>query len=147
LANRTADTTDILQEYFVPYDGLDNFIARMRIIILQNGGNLLNVTLRDVRRDPDTLLRYADRDMIALVLLFHQRMTDADESRMRMLTQQLIDAALANSGRYYLPYRLEATTRQFEQAYPQAGKFFELKRHYDPSEMFQNEMYVRYGSP
>ncbi len=145
LANRTADSTDILQEYFVPRAALDDFVSRMRIIIPQNKGNLLNVTLRDVRQDPDTFMRYADRDMIALVLLFNQSMTDAAESQMRLLTQQLIDAALASRGRYYLPYRLEATAQQFEQAYPQAKQFFDLKRHYDPDELFQNEMYVKYG--
>jgi len=146
IANRTADTTDTLQEYFVPYDGFGNFIAQMRSVIPRNGANLLNVTLRDVRQDPDTFLHYADRDMIALVLLFHQKLTDTDESRMGALTQQLIDAVLSCGGRYYLPYRLEATARQFEQAYPQARNFFDLKRHYDPDELFQNEMYVRYGS-
>jgi FAD/FMN-containing dehydrogenase len=145
LANRTADSTDILQEYFVPRAALDDFVSRMRIIIPQNKGNLLNVTLRDVRQDPDTFLRYADRDMIALVLLFNQSMTDAAESQMRLLTQQLIDAALASGGRYYLPYRLEATASQFVQAYPQAKQFFDRKRHYDPNELFQNEMYVKYG--
>jgi hypothetical protein len=50
-------------------------------------------------------------------------------------------------GRYYLPYRLHATQRQFEQAYPQAAKFFEHKRQYDPDELFQNQFYVRYGQP
>jgi FAD/FMN-containing dehydrogenase len=145
LANRTADSTDILQEYFVPRAAFDDFVAKMRIIVPQNKGDLLNVTLRDVLEDPDTLLRYADRDMIALVLLFNQRLTDTAESQMRMLSQQLIDAALACGGRYYLPYRLEATDQQFRQAYPQAKQFFDFKRHYDPNELFQNELYLKYG--
>ena len=145
LANRTADSTDILQEYFVPRGGLDDFLAQMRSIIPRDGGNLLNVTVREVRTDPDSFLRYADRDMIALVLLFNQPMTAAAESRMQLLTQQLIDARWAMAGRYYLPYRLEATVQEFGQAYPQSGKFFDLKRHYDTEELFQNEFYVQYG--
>jgi FAD/FMN-containing dehydrogenase len=146
LENRTADSTDILQEYFVPREKFENFVASMRRIIPAGGGNLLNVTLRDVRTDNDTLLRYADRDMIALVLLFNQKITSADEARMRLLTQQLIDAALALGGRYYLPYRLEATPRQFYQAYPQANRFFTLKQQYDPSGIFQNEFYLQYDT-
>jgi FAD/FMN-containing dehydrogenase len=146
LENRSADSRDILQEYFVPRAGLDDFVGRMRVIVPRDKGNLLNVTLRDVREDPDTVLRYADRDMVTLVLLFNQRMTDEGEAQMRVLTRELIDAALADGGRYYLPYRLEATTRQFEEAYPQAKKFFQLKRRYDPGELFQNEFYVKYGS-
>ena len=146
LANRTADSTDILHEYFVPRENLNDFLARMRTIIPRSGGDLLNVTVREVRRDNDTVLRYADHDMIALVLLFNQPMTDVAQQHARLMTQQLIDAALARGGRYYLPYRLEATRQQFERAYPRAKEFFDLKRHYDPDELFQNELYVKYGA-
>jgi FAD/FMN-containing dehydrogenase len=52
---------------------------------------------------------------------------------------------LRHDGRYYLPYRLHATPKQFNEAYPQAEKFFELKRKYDPEELFQNEFYLKYG--
>jgi FAD/FMN-containing dehydrogenase len=145
LANRTADSTDILQEYFIPRAGFNDFVAQMRVIIPERKGNLLNVTLREVCQDPDTQLRYADRDMIALVLLLNQRRTDTAESQMRALTQQLVDAALADGGRYYLPYRLEATSMQFEEAYPQSKQFFNFKRQYDPGELFQNELYLQYG--
>jgi FAD/FMN-containing dehydrogenase len=78
-------------------------------------------------------------------MLFNQVLTAEGETQMVPLTQDLIDAALASSGRYYLPYRLHATQRQFELAYPQAQRFFDLKRHYDPDELFQNEFYLKYG--
>ena len=64
---------------------------------------------------------------------------------MQAITQDLIDAAIENDGRYYLPYRMHATHDQFHQAYPQADKFFALKRKYDPGELFQNLFYVKYG--
>jgi len=83
--------------------------------------------------------------MVAFVMLFNQVLTAEGETQMVPLTQDLIDAALASSGRYYLPYRLHATQRQFELAYPQAQRFFDLKRHYDPDELFQNEFYLKYG--
>jgi len=44
-----------------------------------------------------------------------------------------------------LPYRLHATPEQFARAYPQSKQFFELKRKYDPEELFQNQFYVKYG--
>jgi FAD/FMN-containing dehydrogenase len=44
-----------------------------------------------------------------------------------------------------LPYRLHATREQFAQAYPQAREFFELKRKYDPDELFDNAFYNTYG--
>ena len=64
---------------------------------------------------------------------------------MQTTTRQLIDAALAVGGRYYLPYRLHATAQQFHQAYPQAMKFFELKLKYDPDELFQSSFYCKYS--
>jgi len=64
---------------------------------------------------------------------------------MEALTRELIDAALACGGRYYLPYRLHATPAQFRAAYPQAERFFQLKRQHDPHELFQNRFYATYG--
>jgi len=145
LANRKADSTDILQEYFVPRGKLNEFVDRMRGIIPRNKGNLTNVTLRHVMPDNDSFMRYADGDMMAVVVLFNQKMTAEDAGRMRLMTQQLIDAAVVCGGRYYLPYRLEASEEEFQRAYPQAKRFFDLKRQYDPGELFENQFYLRYG--
>ena len=76
---------------------------------------------------------------------FNRPKTESGESRMQTTTRHLIDAALAVDGRYYLPYRLHATARQFHQAYPQAMKFFELKLKYDPDELFQSSFYCKYS--
>ena len=64
---------------------------------------------------------------------------------MEAMTRELIDAALRLGGRYYLPYRLHATREQLEAAYPQASRFFELKRRYDPRETFQSSFYLKYA--
>jgi hypothetical protein len=100
-----------------------------------------------VHEDTDTFLRYADRELFALVMLFNQARTPNADSRMEAMTRELIDAALEADGRYYLPYRLHATNDQFAKAYPQAAEFFERKRHYDPEEIFQNQFYLKYGRP
>lgn len=68
------------------------------------------------------------------------------ERGMKALTRDLIDAALAHEGRYYLPYRLHATPEQFHLAYPQARMFIDHKRKYDPGELFQNQFYLKYGA-
>lgn len=145
--NRSNTSTDILHEYFIPRRSIAGFLDDMRRIIPAHNSDLLNVTVRSVNTDTDTFLRYADQHMFALVMLFHQARTDAGEEKMRALTRDLIDAALARGGRYYLPYRLHATVEQFHRAYPQAKRFFELKRKYDPQELFQNRFYLKYGRP
>ncbi len=145
LANRSEASTDILHEYFVPREKFNDFVSRLRTIIPNHHADLLNLTVRDVHRDPDTILRYADQDMASLVMLFNQPRTTEGDAQMQALTNELIDAALALQGRYYLPYRLHATQEQFEAAYPQARRFFESKRKYDPDELLQNQLYVKYG--
>lgn len=145
--NRTAGTTDILHEYFVPRDQVISFVADMQEILPRHEADLLNVTVRVVDEDKDTFLRYADRPMIAFVMLFVQDKTPAGEAAMQALARDLTDAALLSDGRYYLPYRLHATPAQFQWAYPQAREFFALKRRHDPAELFQNQFYLRYGKP
>jgi FAD/FMN-containing dehydrogenase len=145
LENRSAGTTDILHEYFVPRDKAGAFVDAMREIIAGHEGNLLNVTIRGVNEDTVTFLRYADQSMIAFVLLFLQERTADGERKMAEMTRELIDASFANEGTYYLPYRLHATVAQFHRGYPQGRAFFERKREYDPDELFQNEFYLKYG--
>ena len=120
----------------------------MRRAIQLHQPDLLNVTIRTVETDSDSMLRYADQPMYCFVLLFSQQRSSEGERKMRSLTNELVDAALQQGGRYYLPYRLHATADQFRRAYPQASRFAELKRKYDPDERFQNKFWVQYwGRP
>jgi FAD/FMN-containing dehydrogenase len=146
-ANRDGSRTDILHEYFLPGERLADFLAACREIIPRHGGELLNVTLRDVRADPDTLLRYADRDLVAVVMFFDQRRDAEAERRMAAMTRELIDASLDLEGRYYLPYRPHATAAQFLRAYPMAHELLRLKHEVDPDTLFRNAFYERYLQP
>jgi hypothetical protein len=119
-ANRSAESTDILHEYFVPPESFDALVVQLRLIITKHKGDLLNVTVRDVLRDDDTVLRYADRDMFALVLLFNQPRTAEGDASMEAMTRDLIDAVVRLGGRFYLPYRLHATSKQLRNAYPRS---------------------------
>lgn len=145
--NRTADTTDVLHEYFVPHAAAPRFLGQVRRIVARHRADLLNVTVRSVNEDTDTFLRYADQRMLGFVMLFNQAVSEAGERRMASMTRDLIDAALAVDGRHYLTYRLHASDEQLRRAYPQAEEFFAKKRAYDPDGLFQNGFYLRYGSP
>jgi FAD/FMN-containing dehydrogenase len=144
---QNADRTDILQEYFVPALNLEQFLVCARRIIPKHEVDLLNVTVRDVCADNDTFLRYADRDMFALVMLFNQPRTEAGDKILHGFSSEMIDAVLECGGRYYLPYRLHASREQFHRAYPQAAEFFAKKRLYDPHGLFRNQFYLTYGMP
>lgn len=144
-ANTDPAATEVLHEYFIPAARLEEFIAKARPVLLRHRPDLLNVTVRNVKADPDTLLRYAPEDVFGLVFLFHQRRDAAADAAMQALTRDLIDVALACGGRYYLPYRPHATAEQFRRTYPEAAEFFARKRHYDPDGIFSNNFYLNYG--
>jgi FAD/FMN-containing dehydrogenase len=143
-ANRSQDTTDILHEYFVPQARLSEFVGHAKEIIRRAEGNLLNVTVRDVRRDTQTTLAYAHGDVFGLVMSFVQERTDNGEERMRGMTRELVDASIATGGSFYLPYRLHATTDQLRRAYPAWNNAMQAKDQYDPKHVFRNGLYDAY---
>ncbi len=144
-ANGDLSATELLFEAFVPHAELDAYRRAIRPILERGPCDLLNVTVRDVREDQTSFLRYATQDVFSLVMLFHLERTAEADAELAALTRKLIDAALDRGGSYYLPYRLHATRAQFERAYPMAQEFFAAKLRFDPSGRFQNRFYRTYG--
>lgn len=144
LANREPGRTDILHEYFVPPARLEAFLAACRVAISPSDPELLNVTLRYVAADPESVLAYAPAPRIAAVMSFSQVMNPEGEKSMRRMTERLIDAALAQGGGFYLPYRLHARPDQLARAYPKLAEAVRGKRIYDPKLLFRNAMWDQY---
>lgn len=136
--------TDILHEYFIPKDSVIPFINKLKSIIPTYKVDLLNITIRNVKKDDDTFLRYANEEVFGFVMLFNQATDQHAETEMKSLTQELINVAISLKGTYYLPYRLHATKEQLYKAYPQASEFFLLKKKYDSTEVFKNKFYETY---
>ena len=135
-------STYLLQEYFIPMHAFDGFAARMRTILTTSGAHVVNVSIRHAKADTTSLMRWADRDMFCFVLYHKQR--SWQDARAIEWTRALIDAALDHGGRYYLPYRLHATRKQFDRAYPQANRFAAIKQQVDPANRFRNLLWDRY---
>jgi FAD/FMN-containing dehydrogenase len=144
LKNRLRDT-DILQEYFVPYDRMPEFVDSLRNVVQKNKANLLNVTIRTVHKDDVTALPYAKEDMFAFVLYFNVGFDNRDNETLRKTTSDLIDSTQQVGGTYYLPYQLLYSKQQLLKSYPEVDDFFVAKRKYDPPELFSNKFYERYG--
>ena len=142
--NRDTSYTDILHEYFIPKAAVADFIDSLQRILPKYKVDLLNITVRNVKKDEDAFLRYANEEVFGFVMLFNQAKTAEAEDAMKAATQRMIDAAISLKGVYYLPYRLHATKEQLYTAYPQAKDFFALKKKYDPQEIFQNKFYQSY---
>lgn len=144
LAERNPDRTDILHEYFVPPGRLSRFLQACREVVPGSGQDLLNVTLRYVGPDDQSVMAYAPGGRIAAVMSFSQAMTPAGEAGMRRMTEQLVERVLDLGGSFYLPYRLHARADQAARAYPGLSRFRAGKHRYDPSGLFRNALLDRY---
>jgi FAD/FMN-containing dehydrogenase len=137
-------STYLLQEYFVPVKGFLPFARKMAGILKDRQVNALNVSVRHSPPDTVSLMRWAREEVFAFVLYYKQRSNGAASTEARAWTRELIDAALENGGRYYLPYRLDATREQFSRAYPEAAEFAALKGRVDPGNRFRNLLWDAY---
>ena len=77
--NRDSAYTDILHEYFIPKDRVGNFIDSLKSIIPAYKIDLLNITVRNVKKDEDAFLRYANEEVFGFVMLFNQAKTNEAE--------------------------------------------------------------------
>ncbi|EEA92143.1 FAD-binding protein [Pseudovibrio sp. JE062] len=144
LDDKDPTRTDILHEYFVESARFAEFIQACQDIIPSSYQELLNITLRYVRKDAQSVLPFAPTDRIAAVMLFSQEKSKRGEADMARMTRNLIERTLAIGGTYYLPYRLHATQDQFERSYPNHQRFVELKQKYDPQMRFTNQLWDTY---
>lgn len=151
--NRDPKRAEILHEYFIPVKKMSAFVRAIRGVLRAHDVDLMNITVRNVLPDDVSFLNYtrdtdtgASTEVFGLVMLFHLLPDEASDAVMRAFTREMIDAALACGGTFYLPYRLHATPAQLSRAYPQAAQFFQLKRQHDPKEIFTNKFYETYGT-
>ena len=139
-----ARTTYALQEYFVPAARFAGFVPRMAEILRDGRANVLNVAIRHTRADEETLLSWARQEVYSFVLYYAQGTSGRARAAVGEWTRELVAAAVAEGGSFYLPYQIHATRAQFLAAYPRAGEFFAAKRQLDPDYKFRNRLWEAY---
>ena len=144
LENITTYDTDILHEYFIPRDKIEECITKMGRLLKDKKAIVLNASIRVVHKE-SIFLNYAPQDMFALVLYLNQRVNPQELKNMKKLTKQLIDLVLQFNCTFFLPYQLYFTKKQLREAYPNIDKFFAMKRKYDPELIFMNNFYAKYA--
>src|ERR1700733_3209039 len=140
----SSSDSDILQEYFVPPDKFVPFIDELRAVIERRHVNLLNATVRYIAPNGDSFLNYARRDYFAVVLYINVKSSLGGQSAAREMTPELIDLAVDDGGTFYLPYVLYYDKSELTAGYSNIDEFFDMKRQYDPSELFMNGFYAKY---
>jgi FAD binding domain len=123
LADWDKSRTDILHEIFCCSRSFPRIHSRLPGRHSVSGLQFLNVTLRYLKPDPQSVLAYARVPRIAALMSFSQHVTPDGERMMLTMTEALIDRVIALGGAFYLPYRLHARHDQVRAAYPRSDEF------------------------
>ena len=136
--------TYVLNEYFIPVNNIDSFIPKMREVFQKHNVDVINVSIRHALPDPGSYLAWAREEVFAFVVYYRQGTTEEDKKQVAQWTREMTDQILSENGAYYLPYQPHATLEQFKKAYPQADKYFAIKKKVDPNNRFQNKLWEKY---
>jgi FAD/FMN-containing dehydrogenase len=139
--------TDVIQEYFVPVPRFLAFMDAAREILRNSGMNLLGLTVRYVKADPESVLSYAPReDAFAFVLLLNEPLSPEGWAKSNKLAERLTRLATQNGGTFYLPYAREVPIEDLRAAYPNIDAFFQQKHRWDPENRFTSRFFELYKS-
>jgi hypothetical protein len=139
--NNNDKKTDILVEVFIPQEKFTSFIHEAKKILQYNSDTLLNVTVREIKKDTDSALPYARNDMFGLVMLFTIDRNKKAEGSLKKQIRALFNLAIKQGGTFYLPYRNYATPLHFRNGYPSLQGFLIAKKKWDPMETFYSGFY------
>ncbi len=103
--------------------------------------SLLNITIRFVKKDITTFLRYAKDDMYAFVFYYGISKNDEGDKEIKNIHLDLTDETIKLGGTFYLPYRHHYNSYQLVGSYPEIKSFLTHKKKYDPNEIFTNLWY------
>lgn len=138
-------STTVLQEYFVPCDQLLNFLDKLKNTVKEYDINMMNISLRYVHRDTESVLAYAQpEESFAVVCYINMINNRPGMHKAQSWTQKLVDYALGCGGTYYVPYQLHATKNQFSRAYPRYKELLTIKNSVDPNNRFMNTFLQKY---
>ena len=141
-----SESTNLLQEYFIPVDNLIPFIHELEMITKKLKHNLMHVAFRFIPQNTESYVSYTKTDRIGIVLFFNQKLTSKDNQKTETWTKHLINTAARLNGAHYLPIQLHASKDELLKVYPEIDSFFALKQKYDPNELFMNHFYSKYSS-
>ena len=136
--------SEMITEIYVQRPRLAAFMDEARVALRRRNANVIYGTVRLIDRDDETFLAWAKERYACLIFNLHIDHTPVSLDKAAGAFRDLIDLGIANGGSYYLTYHRWARKDQVEACYPQMRAFLQLKRAYDPSEVFQSTWYRHY---
>lgn len=137
--------TEVISELYVPRACLADFMAAVADDFRSHTVDVVYGTIRLIRRDEDTFLRWAKDDFACVIFNLHTVHTEAGIEGSAAAFRRLIDLAIEREGNYFLTYHRWATREQVGRCYPEFADFLRLKRLHDPDDLFQSDWYRHYA--
>jgi FAD/FMN-containing dehydrogenase len=136
--------SEIITEINVPRACLSSFLAEAREDFRRNGVDLIYGTVRLIEKDHESFLPWAKQSYACTIFNLHTVHTRERLEHSAAAFRRLIDMAIRRNGTYYLTYHRFARRDQVLACYPNFPDFLQLKRKYDPNELFQSDWYRHY---
>ena len=131
----------MISELYVPQDRFEQFMSSARRAVLETGANVVYGTVRLIKAEDETVLRWAKQDYACIIFNLLVQHSPEGIDRARDQFRALIDCALDEGGCYYLTYHRWAGRDQALKAYPELPRFLELKDKYDPNGLFDSDWF------
>jgi UDP-N-acetylenolpyruvoylglucosamine reductase len=106
-----------LQEYFIDAKALFNFLTFLGLVLESNRVSVVNATIRFVPKDRISILPYAKKDCIAIVICFHQKKNQEDLTNTKRWIRIVTQVITILKGTYYMAYMPFQTQEQFIECY------------------------------
>jgi len=135
---------DLVWEFYVPRGDLIAFLEEARNLLLKNETSLIYGTVRFIEQDRDSFLAWAKKRYACVIFTPHFPDDALEKRKASEIYRQLAQAAIKRGGSFYLTYNRFAARNEMDLAYPQFAEFLQLKRKYDPTQLFQSEWYRYY---
>jgi hypothetical protein len=136
--------SEMITELYVPRERLPAFLDDASTALRSREASVIYGTVRLIERDDVTFLPWASDRWACTIFNLHVDHDAAGIARARESFRDLIDAAIAHGGTYFLTYHRYARYDQVLACYPQMAEFLRRKRLHDPEERFQSDWYRHY---
>jgi len=136
---------DLIWEFYVPRGELIVFLEEARRALLKSETPLIYGTVRFIEQDRDSFLAWAKKRYACVIFTPHYSGSVAAIRKAGELYRQLAQAATKRGGSFFvLLTTIPPRGGIWDAAYPQFAEFLQLKRNYDPAELFQSDWYRHY---
>jgi FAD/FMN-containing dehydrogenase len=136
--------TEMITEAYVPRQELATFMRRLADDFRRNDVTVIYGTIRLIAKDDESFLAWARESWVCVVINLHVAHSPQGIEKAATDFRRIIDRAIELGGSYFLTYHRWASRAQVDACYPRMARFLELKRTYDPDELFQSDWYRHY---